>query len=281
MAKTRKSISRKPVTRQKSKKSSLGISSKNIFLIVLGLFFCFALYRYREALLYYFSFKTNKTIKVDKVTQARIVQVLSNHEGKTFGFDVSEYQGDIHWETVDSIEGFKLDFVFIRATAGNDNVDNRFKENWRSAKKHGFTRGAYHYYRPDENSLEQAQKFIKTVSLSKGDFPPVLDIEKLPENQSVERLKIGLKRWLTTVEKHYGVKPIIYSADRYHQDFLKKEFKEYTFWIANYNFWIEEIKDDWQFWQFTEKAVINGISEKVDVNIYNGSPKMLQYQVIN
>jgi lysozyme len=32
--------------------------------------------------------------------------------------------------------------------------------------------------------------FIKTVSLNKGDLPPVLDIEKLPENQSVEQLKV-------------------------------------------------------------------------------------------
>ena len=94
-------------------------------------------------------------------------------------------------------------------------------------------------------------------------------------------MKLGLKRLLTAVEKHYGVKPIIYSADKYHQDFLRKEFHEYTFWIANYNFWIEEIKDDWQFWQFTEKAVIDDIPEKVDLNIYNGSPKMLEYSVIN
>jgi lysozyme len=35
--------------------------------------------------------------------------------------------------------------------------------------------GAYHYYRPNENSLEQAALFIKTVSLKKGDFTPVLD----------------------------------------------------------------------------------------------------------
>jgi GH25 family lysozyme M1 (1,4-beta-N-acetylmuramidase) len=28
--------------------------------------------------------------------------------------------------------------------------------------------GTYHYYRPNENSLEQAALFIKTVSLKKG-----------------------------------------------------------------------------------------------------------------
>jgi lysozyme len=41
------------------------------------------------------------------------------------------------------------------------------------------------------------------------------------------------------------------------------------------------IKEDWAFWQFTEKAAIPGISERVDLNIYNGTPKMLRYMTIN
>jgi lysozyme len=40
--------------------------------------------------------------------------------------------------------------------------------------------GSYHYYRPNENSLEQATLLLKRF-LKKGDLPPVLDIERLPE----------------------------------------------------------------------------------------------------
>jgi lysozyme len=138
-------------------------------------------------------------------------------------------------------------------------------------------RGAYHYYRPNENSLEQASLFIKTVTLKKGDLPPVLDIEKLPKEQSIERLKIGLRRWLKAIEKHYGVRPIIYSGEKYYDDFLKEEFSDYLFWIANYNFYREEIQEDWLFWQFTEKATVPGIDTKVDVNIYNGDLHQLQF----
>jgi lysozyme len=50
--------------------------------------------------------------------------------------------------------------------------------------------GTYHYYRPNENSLEQATLLLKRFR--KG-FASVLDIERLPEYQSVDRLKIGLK----------------------------------------------------------------------------------------
>lgn len=232
---------------------------------------------YREALLYYFSFKSKHSLKEDKVAEARIFQILQKYPDYCVGLDVSEYQGNIDWDVVDSLEGRPIRFVFVRATCGRDRKDAQFETNWKGAKK--YLRGAYHYYRPDENSLEQARKFIATVALQPGDLPPVLDIEQLPENQSIERLKIGLQKWLDAVEKHYHRKPIIYSGQRYYEDFLKEEFAAYTFWVANYNFFAETLQPDWLFWQFSEKGRVEGIPEKVDVNLYNGTPKMLDYLV--
>jgi lysozyme len=236
------------------------------------------IYHYRTAFAYYLGFKSDKLLKTDVFSEARNLRVLEKHEGKTVGIDVSEYQGKISWSYVDTIENkYPLHFVFIRATAGNDAVDRRFKRNWEGAKKNKMIRGAYHYYRPNENSLEQAALFIKTVRLQKGDLPPVLDIEKLPKNQSMTNLKIGLRRWLQAIESHYKVKPIIYTGEKYYDDFLKEEFSDYLFWIANYNFYREEIQDDWLFWQFTERAAVPGIVGNVDVNIYNGDLQQLQF----
>lgn len=278
-----KSTSRKtPIRRKTSKKKKSGFSFKSIlfFLFLIGILF--SAYHYRNALSFYFKSQSNKNNKVDKVAQARIFQILKAHKDLTFGIDVSQFQGEINWDEVDSIENkFPIKFVFIRASAGSNKKDRRFEENWEQAKEHHFICGAYHYYRPNENSIEQADNFIKTVTLQKGDLPPVLDIEKLPENQSIDSLKVGLKRWLDRVDAHYSVRPIIYTGEKYYTDFLKEEFKGYTFWIANYNFFVENIKDEWLFWQFTQKARINGIDENVDINIYNGTPKMLQYQTIS
>ena len=278
-----KTTSRKPTTRKKSaKKKQSFFSLKFIIISILIVLFSFGIYHYRNAILYYFSFKSDKVLKEDKVAQARIFQILDKYKELTVGFDVSQYQGEIDWEQIDSVEHkFPLKFVLIRATAGNDKKDIQFDKNWTEARKHHFIRGAYHYYRPNENSIEQAENFIKTVTLKKGDFPPVLDIEKLPKNKSIDSLKIGLRRWLKKVDEHYKVKPIIYTGERYYEDFLKEEFKGYTFWIANYNFFVENIEDDWTFWQFTEKANLKGINERVDLNIYNGTPKMLEYMTIN
>lgn len=277
----RKSPIRRKSTRKTSRKRPYVSWVIGLFVV---LFLAITAYHYRDALAYYFSFRSRHTLKEaesTKVEEARIFQVLKRHHPKVVGFDVSEYQGKIKWEEVKTVEDtFALDFVFIRATAGKNRVDRQFATNWKQAKAKGFIRGAYHYYRPNENSIQQAELFIQTVQLQKGDFPPVLDIENLPKTQSLDSLKVGLKRWLKKVEAHYKVKPIIYSGERYYKDFLKEDFKEYTFWIANYNFFVEHIKDDWLFWQFTEKGTVPGIEGPVDLNVYNGTPKMLRYGLV-
>ena len=248
----------------------------------LAVLFFGTIYHYRAGLAYYLGFKSDKVLEEDEVdkhlSDVRNIQVLENHKGKVIGIDVSEFQGKVDWDDIEILEEkYPVQFVFIRATAGNDRVDAQFKKNWNGAKENKIMRGAYHYYRPNENSIEQANLFIKTVKLQKGDLPPVLDIERLPKNQPLDSLKKGLKRWLTKVEAHYQVRPIIYTGERYYSDFLKEEFSEYLFWIANYNFYSEKIEDDWLFWQFTEKASLPGIKHRVDVNIYNGDLEQLQF----
>ena len=253
--------------------------------IVFVIFIFLVGFHYRNGLAYYFGFRTKNAFvekEEKRINDVRNFELLSKYSDKVVGIDVSQYQGTINWEQVKNIENsFPIRYVFIRATVGQDKVDNEFENNWRQSKNNGIVRGAYHYYRPNENSLAQANNFISTVKLEKGDLPPVLDIEQLPKNQTLDSLKVGLKRWLVKVEDHYKVKPIIYSGEKFYNAFLKEEFSEYTFWIANYNFFVEDLKDDWLFWQFTEKATVDGIDGNVDANIYNGTPKMLHYNTLN
>jgi lysozyme len=279
---------RKPVTRRKPRKKTSFFSGKIRNYSIIGFFillFQGLAYHYRNGLAYYFCFKSNKVsfeqAEEKRISDVRNYQVLKNHEGKAVGIDVSEFQGKIDWDSVETIEDkFSISFVVIRATAGNDKADGQFESNWLGTKKKKMIRGAYHYYRPNENSLEQAELFIKTVHLHKGDLPPILDIEKLPKEQSLANLKLGLRRWLKAVEAHYKVKPIIYTGEKYYDDFLKEEFSDYLFWIANYNFYREKMDDHWLFWQFTEKASITGIKGNVDVDIFNGDSEQLGFITI-
>lgn len=281
----RKTTYRK-TTSKKSGRTFFSSVFKFISLSLFALLFVAVIYHYRRGLAYYLGFKSDKLSEKEaedkRLSDVRNFQVLAKHEGKSIGLDVSEYQGKISWSYVDTLEQkYPIDFVFIRATVGRDRKDFQFKRNWIGAKENKMIRGAYHYYRPNENSIEQADLFIKTVTLQKGDLPPVLDIEKLPKNQSLDSLKKGLKRWLLRVENHYKVRPIIYTGERYYSDFLKEEFGEYLFWIANYNFYREKIEDDWLFWQFTEKATVPGIRKTVDVNIYNGDLQQLEFITVD
>jgi lysozyme len=281
----KKVVRRRTTIVRKPKKKASPFSGKFLRYSLVAFFVVLFLgvgYHYRNGLAYYLSFKSDKALKEKaeskRISDVRNFQVLENHEGKSIGLDVSEYQGIIRWSYVDTLEKkYPLDYVFIRATVGKDRKDRQFKRNWLGAKENKMIRGAYHYYRPNENSLEQAELFITTVTLQKGDLPPILDIEKLPKNQSLDSLKVGLKRWLKAVESHYKVKPIIYTGEKYYDDFLKEEFSDYLFWIANYNFYREKIDPDWLFWQFTEKASVPGIKGNVDINIYNGDLQQLQF----
>lgn len=254
------------------KKKNRGFSiGKHFVLPVLLLAFLFALWHYKYTLYYFFKERSHKRYEVSLTNEMRIFDVLQKNKGLLYGIDVSHYQGNIDWDKPLKIQdSFPVSFVFVRATAGKNLKDRKFDDFWKALEKRKIIRGAYHYYRPNENSLQQAQNFIKTVRLKKGDLPPVLDIENVPSTQSLDSLKLGLRRWLNAVENHYGMKPIIYSGDDFYGRHLYESFPEYKVWIANYNFFVERAERDWHFWQFTDKASIPGCNEPVDANIFNG-----------
>lgn len=240
---------------------------------------CLFAWHYHAGIRYYISAwgKGSALAPKEAKYDIRNVEIMSSHSDKIFGIDISQYQGDINWKEVNTInDQFPIDFIFVRATMGERNVDERFETNWEAISKRATLRGAYHYFRPNENSVKQARNFIKTVKLKPGDLPPVLDIEEMPKQQPMDSLKVGLKRWLNEVEGHYKVKPILYSGDKYFTDFLEREFSDYVLWIANYNFWVEDLKDHWDFWQFSEKGTIGGIKGNVDLNIFNGNIEALE-----
>jgi lysozyme len=116
----------------------------------------------------------------------------------------------------------------------------------------------------------QAQNFIKRVELESGDLPPVLDVEQR-NGSTVSQLKAEVKKWLETIENYYGVVPIIYTNVDFYNNYLGPEFDKYPLWVAHY---YEEqqprIKRNWAFWQHNDQGNVNGITSKVDFNVFNG-----------
>ena len=191
------------------------------------------------------------------------------------GIDVSHYQGDIDWETLrnqGTIDDCPIRFVMIKATEGGDRVDDKFEYNFYQAREYGFTRGAYHYYSTKSPADSQALHFIRHVNLERGDLPPVLDVEQKPRTQSDDDFRKSVSRWLQIVERHYGVKPFIYTYYKFKLQYLSDTlFDQYPYWIAHYYVDSLEYQGQWKFWQHTDAGSLPGISGPVDFNIYNGS----------
>jgi lysozyme len=57
------------------------------------------------------------------------------------------------------------------------------------------------------------------VILDKSDLPPVLDIEVIG-NPGAAKLRQNIRIWLNVVEKHYGMKPIIYSYIDFYEKYI-------------------------------------------------------------
>lgn len=188
------------------------------------------------------------------------------------GIDVSHHQSKINWDEVVkmNVDGVTINFCFIKATEGIESVDNRFTNNWQEAERVGMIKGAYHFFNPSRDGILQANNFIRNVSLKKGDLPPVLDIEHVHGIKTADiQKRIG--EWLATVEQHYHVKPIIYTYADFYERNLAGKFDDYPLWVAHY---LEKnrpgINRNWLFWQHNESGRVNGISARVDFNVFNG-----------
>lgn len=198
------------------------------------------------------------------------------------GIDISHHQGEIDWPRL-SLATYRerpINFVFMKATEGGDFVDKNFQYNFSSARECGLVRGAYHFFLPDVSADLQARNFISQVKLVPGDLPPVLDVEVMGKG-GVEQLQQGVAKWLSVVERHYGVAPIIYSSYKFKTKYLDvPPFTNYPYWIAHYYVDDLEYKGAWKFWQHTDRGRLDGIDTRVDLNIFNGNLEELMQMTV-
>ncbi len=189
------------------------------------------------------------------------------------GVDVSHHQKKIEWDSVAIKE--PIDFAFVKATEGHDFVDSLFCANWENLKRLGIRRGAYHFFRAYGCGDEQANLFLGLVDMQAGDLAPVLDIECLDGIAPEVMIEQALI-WLDIVEKQLGIRPIIYSNQHFYERHLAGHFDRYPLWIARYS---EEkpflVGKNWDFWQYSNEGCVEGISKKVDLNVFPGTPSML------
>jgi lysozyme len=201
------------------------------------------------------------------------------------GIDVSHWQGSIDWKQV-AESGVK--FAFIKATEFFLNkttffVDDKFKINVQGAKENEILWGAYHFFRTHIDPVIQAKAFCDTV----GNFtslPPVMDLELAGKKGT--KLNDMVMSFVTEVERLTKRIPIIYTSGGFWRGYMMYNRRLDTDWARIYPLWLAQYTylcpavpypwAGWEFWQYSDKGRLPGITTHVDLDWFNGSLEELK-----
>ncbi len=202
-----------------------------------------------------------------------LYKVLNAAQATVEGIDVSHYQGAISWAQVAASGNV---FAFIQATQGTGYIDATFAANWAQAAAAGILRGAYHIFYPNQDPVDQAERFLSTLT-SKGELPVALDLEQVNAGVGVplDTVANGVSAWVDYVSANYG-RPIVYVSPAYWNALPNKGIEpKADLWVAEYGVAAPVAVGQWglgyTFWQYTGTGAANGITGAVDQDHYNGS----------
>lgn len=193
------------------------------------------------------------------------------------GIDISGWQEGIRLDDV------RFDFLIAKATEGLSYVDDCCDIFIQEAIKQGKPFGFYHFARPMNDAIAEADCFIKHT---KGYFDhgiPILDWEA--ENTWDVA---WAKRFLDRVYQQTAVKPFIYMSE-----YIENSYNWNSVADAGYKLWVAKYRDyspdynydmtyagsnpevihwsDYTMWQWTSSGSLDGYYGNLDCNQFYGS----------
>ncbi|RWQ85575.1 MAG: muramidase [Mesorhizobium sp.] len=114
----------------------------------------------------------------------------------------------------------------------------------------------------------------------KGALPPVIDVEwngessckRRPSRQKVlEKMQVFMDK----LERHYGQRPIIYTAPDFYRDNLRGAFLDYPFWLRAVAQHPSKVYPGrkWVFWQYSGSGLSHGVRGRIDLNVFHGDER--------
>lgn len=192
------------------------------------------------------------------------------------GIDISMWQNGIDLSAV------KADFVIVKATEGIGYVDKTCDKFFQKALSLGKKIGFYHFARPRNDAVREAQYFYNNTKNYFGEAIPILDWEA--ENKSDVA---WAKRWLDEVYRLSGVNPVIYMSES-----VANAYNWSSVANADYGLWVAKYRDNnpdynynmanagsrpkvkwWKFycmWQWTSTGRLSGYNGNLDCNVFYG-----------
>ncbi len=193
------------------------------------------------------------------------------------GIDVSTYQGQPNWA---SVKSSGVDFAFIRAGYGANNVDQRLAYNGTNAPAAGvdvhFYWFSYAYTKAmvikEANYLiAQAKKYSSNCMLA-WDFE--YDSMTYANKKGVTVSKSTLTQWAIAfcqTVSAAGYTPVIYANEDYVRNYIDiSSVISQTgakLWFARYSSTIGSYGSNAYVWQYSSTGSVSGINGNVDMNI--------------
>ena len=176
------------------------------------------------------------------------------------GLDVS------HWVSADwsswAAKGYE--FVWAKASEGTTFVDNKYEQHTNGAVEDDFYVGPFHYFRVQQNGVQQALHFHSVVGNNQMDLPPVIDVEKYNnEGYSQATFRARLRNCLLETEDLFERRPVIYTSLSMWNLLVGSAVwaTAYDLWVAHYTTRpVPLIPNDWQgkgwkVWQYIDRPL--------------------------
>ena len=193
------------------------------------------------------------------------------------GIDISKWQNGIQLNKI------QMDFCIAKATEGLTYVDPCCDKYVQKTKQLGKPFGFYHFARPYNDAIKEADFFVKNTKGYYDDGIPMLDWEA--ENKWDVA---WAKRWLDRVTQLTWVKPYIYMSESIANAYNWSSVINagYKLWVARYKDYVLDYNYDmssagskpkvkgWPgyiMWQWTSSGRLNGYSGDLDCDEFYGS----------
>ncbi len=189
------------------------------------------------------------------------------------GIDVSKWNGSIDW---DAVKNSGVSYVIIRcgyrgSTNGKLVVDPKYEANIKGATAAGLKVGVY-FFSQAVNEVEAVEEASMVLDLIKGyklTYPVFLDVETSGgrgDKIDKETRTAVCKAFCETI-RNANYTAGIYSNKQWLENKLNAaELGSYKIWLAQYAA-EPTYRGEYDMWQYTAKAQVNGISGDVDMNI--------------
>jgi lysozyme len=181
------------------------------------------------------------------------------------GVDVSSFQTVTDWNAV-AAAGVQR--VYVKATEGVTYVDPVYFAYMNGARQAGLEVGAYHFWRPNDDPVKQANAFLRNAGWNPAWLIPMLDVEVRGVESNADA-QLAIATWLNVVSSQVGKPCCLYTYPSWWRELGDPQnFKQHPLWIADYGVAQPDIPGgwpEWAGWQYMSTGKIAGIVEAVDL----------------